>query len=38
MAKRDRTLSAFGLNVLLRSETQGLSQEKLAEKAELEIR
>ena len=37
MAKRDRTLSAFALNVLLRRETQGLSQEKLAEKAELEI-
>lgn len=36
MAKRDRTLSAFGLNVLRRREARGLSQEKLAEKAELD--
>ena len=36
MAKRDRTLSAFGLNVLRRRESKGLSQEKLAEKAELD--
>jgi transcriptional regulator with XRE-family HTH domain len=36
MEKRDRTLSAFGLNVLQRREAKGLSQEKLAEKAELD--
>ena len=36
MAKRDRTLSAFGLSVLKRREIKGLSQEKLAEKADLD--
>ncbi len=36
MAPRDRTLSAFGLNVLRRREAKGLSQEKLAEKADLD--
>lgn len=36
MAKRDHTLSAFGLNVLRRREAKGLSQEKLAEKADLD--
>lgn len=38
MAKRDRTLSTFGLSVLRQREAKGISQEKLAEKAELEIR
>jgi len=36
MPRRDRILSAFGLNVLRRREAKGLSQEKLAEKAELD--
>jgi transcriptional regulator with XRE-family HTH domain len=36
MPRRNRTLSAFGLNVLRRREAKGLTQEKLAENAELD--
>ena len=36
MAPHDRVLRAFGRNVLKRREAKGLSQEKLAEKADLD--
>ena len=36
MSHRHQTLTRFGLNVRRRSEAAGLSQEALAEKAELD--
>ena len=36
MAPRDRTLSAFGLNVLRDAKRKGFTQEKLAEKSGLD--
>ena len=36
MPKRDRTLTAFGLNVLKLREAKNFSQDKLAEKADLD--
>ncbi len=36
MARRDKTLHVFGLNVLRGREAKGLTQEKLAEKADLD--